>query len=118
PADRQKELRRQPSRPRSPVGFDLEDDAVVVVEARARQYVTRERRSVVKQRIQREQTAERAADERAISSRCPLGLFPEWNYGLCASIQLPLMRTSHVPVRTRPFHPSGRNPMSPPEMMG
>jgi hypothetical protein len=35
----------------------------------------------------------------------------------CASTHSPLMRTSHVPVRALPFQPSGRKPMSPPEMI-
>ena len=35
----------------------------------------------------------------------------------CASTHSPLMRTIHVPVRALPFQPSGRNPMSLPEMI-
>ena len=35
----------------------------------------------------------------------------------CASTHSPLTRTTQVPVRALPFQPSGRNPMSVPEMI-
>src|ERR1700716_3088803 len=60
----------------------------------------------------------------AVATPPARAIYREWGYRVagtvfiepCASTHSPLIRTTQVPVRALPFHPSGRNPMSAPEI--